>query len=203
MSVGAISSLAEGLTLPLAIQGAFKSPTSISRTRYVDAVRSVRDGDRSTQTTSDARSRSADTATGLDRLTTPRSRAIAAPARDTTFQRNADGDTLTLSSRSGAGAGASAGGSSTPCTPIDTTPGATPEQTIAKAERILQTAMAPADGSSPDLAVAAKASSMESDARAELRKQDEARSRGEGSSARGYASAATASARPGGLDVVA
>ena len=47
---------------------------------------------------------------------------------------------------------------------IDTSPGKTPEETISKAERIRSAALAPADPSSQDLAVAAKASQMEQQA---------------------------------------
>ncbi|KAA0217055.1 MAG: hypothetical protein DYG94_02235 [Leptolyngbya sp. PLA3] len=51
---------------------------------------------------------------------------------------------------------------------IDSSPGSTPEETIAKARRIRQAALAPAEPSSQDLAVAAKASGMEAAARAAL-----------------------------------
>jgi hypothetical protein len=51
---------------------------------------------------------------------------------------------------------------------IDTSPGRTPEETVAKAQQIRRAALAPAEPSSTDLAVAAKASQMEAQARAEL-----------------------------------
>ena len=51
---------------------------------------------------------------------------------------------------------------------IDTSGGADPEDTIAKAQRIRAAALAPADPSGQDRAVAAKASQMESSARAAL-----------------------------------
>lgn len=51
---------------------------------------------------------------------------------------------------------------------IDTSPGRTPEETIAKAQQIRQAALAPAEPSGQDLAVAAKASRMEAAARAEV-----------------------------------
>jgi len=54
---------------------------------------------------------------------------------------------------------------------IDTGPGRTPEETIQKAQQIRRAALAPADPSSTDRAVAAKASRMESEARAQMRAQ--------------------------------
>jgi hypothetical protein len=51
---------------------------------------------------------------------------------------------------------------------IDTSGGADPEETIAKAQRIRAAALAPADPSGQDRAVAAKAAQMESSARAAL-----------------------------------
>ena len=51
---------------------------------------------------------------------------------------------------------------------IDTSPGATPEETIARASTIQAAALAPADPSGPDRAVAAQAQQMETQARAEL-----------------------------------
>jgi hypothetical protein len=54
---------------------------------------------------------------------------------------------------------------------IDTGPGRTPEETIQKAQQIRRAALAPADPSSTDRAVAAKASRMESEARAQLNEQ--------------------------------
>lgn len=51
---------------------------------------------------------------------------------------------------------------------IDTSPGRTPEETIAKAAQIRRAALAPADPSSTDQSVAANASQMEAKARQEL-----------------------------------
>ncbi len=51
---------------------------------------------------------------------------------------------------------------------IDTSKGATPEETIQKAQKIRAAALAPADPSPQDLQVAARASQMEAEARAEL-----------------------------------
>ncbi len=53
---------------------------------------------------------------------------------------------------------------------IDTSPGATPADTIAKARRMKQAALAPANPSGQDRAIAAKAMRMEADARRELAK---------------------------------
>jgi hypothetical protein len=50
---------------------------------------------------------------------------------------------------------------------IDTSPGATPEETIERARTIQAAAMAPAEPSGPDRAVAAQAQQMEMKARAE------------------------------------
>ena len=55
---------------------------------------------------------------------------------------------------------------------IDTSPGSTPEETIQRAQRIRAAAMAPAEPSGADRAVAAKASQMEAEARAELATTD-------------------------------
>jgi hypothetical protein len=55
--------------------------------------------------------------------------------------------------------------------PIDASPGRTPEETIAKAQAIRSAALAPADPSPQDRAVAARASQMEATARAELARQ--------------------------------
>lgn len=57
---------------------------------------------------------------------------------------------------------------------IDTSPGRTPEETIAKAQRIRQAALAPAHPSGQDLAVAAKAARMEAQARQQLARQNSA-----------------------------
>lgn len=51
---------------------------------------------------------------------------------------------------------------------IDTSEGATPEETITKAQQIRRAALAPQEPSSTDRSVAAKASRMEAQARAEL-----------------------------------
>nr|WP_315392260.1 putative metalloprotease CJM1_0395 family protein [uncultured Duganella sp.] len=51
---------------------------------------------------------------------------------------------------------------------IDTSPGATPEETISRAATIQAAALAPAGPSGPDRAVAAQAQQMETQARAEL-----------------------------------
>ncbi|MBA5635659.1 catalase [Duganella sp. LX20W] len=51
---------------------------------------------------------------------------------------------------------------------IDTSPGRTPEETITRARTIQAAALAPADPSGPDRAVAAQAQQMEQQARAEL-----------------------------------
>lgn len=58
--------------------------------------------------------------------------------------------------------------------PIDTSPGRTPEETIAKAQAIRRAALAPADPSPQDRAVAARASQMEATARAELARGEKA-----------------------------
>lgn len=55
---------------------------------------------------------------------------------------------------------------------IDTSPGDTPEDTIRRAQIIRAAAMAPAEPSGQDRAVAAQAASMEADARAELATAD-------------------------------
>ncbi len=51
---------------------------------------------------------------------------------------------------------------------IDTAPGRTPEETIARAHTIVAAALAPAEPSGADLAVAAQAQQMEQQARTEL-----------------------------------
>jgi hypothetical protein len=51
---------------------------------------------------------------------------------------------------------------------IDTIPGATPQETIARARRMKQAALAPADPSGADRAVAARAMRMEAQARREM-----------------------------------
>ena len=57
---------------------------------------------------------------------------------------------------------------------IDTAPGATPEETISRARTIQAAALAPAEPSGADRAVAAQAAQMEQQARAELAVQDSA-----------------------------
>lgn len=57
---------------------------------------------------------------------------------------------------------------------IDTSEASTPEETITKAQQIRRSALAPKDPSSTDRAVAAKASRMEANARAELAEQQAA-----------------------------
>lgn len=57
---------------------------------------------------------------------------------------------------------------------IDTAPGATPEETISRARTIQAAALAPAEPSGADRAVAAQATQMEQQARAELAVQDSA-----------------------------
>lgn len=54
---------------------------------------------------------------------------------------------------------------------IDTSPGRTPEETLAKAQKIRAAALAPAEPSSTDRAVAAKAAQMEAQARREIADQ--------------------------------
>ncbi|MEC5397223.1 putative metalloprotease CJM1_0395 family protein [Uliginosibacterium sp. H1] len=66
---------------------------------------------------------------------------------------------------------------------IDTSLEATPEATLAKAQQIRTAALAPADPSAQDLAVAAMASRMEMDARLEMARATEA-SQGESTEAR-------------------
>ncbi len=51
---------------------------------------------------------------------------------------------------------------------VDTSPGATPEETLQKAQQIQRAALAPGDPSSADRAVAAKAARMAADAQQEL-----------------------------------
>jgi hypothetical protein len=55
---------------------------------------------------------------------------------------------------------------------IDVSPAQTPEQTIAKAKRIQAAALAPADPSSQDRAVAAQAAQMAAKARIELSREE-------------------------------
>lgn len=51
---------------------------------------------------------------------------------------------------------------------IDTSPGRTPEETVARAQRIRAAAMAPAEPSGQDIAVASQATQMEQQARVEM-----------------------------------
>ena len=62
---------------------------------------------------------------------------------------------------------------------IDTSAGKTPEETIDRAQRIRAAALAPADPSGQDRAVAAKATQMEQAARMELAQQSQEEMRGE------------------------
>ncbi|MEC7983996.1 MAG: putative metalloprotease CJM1_0395 family protein, partial [Myxococcota bacterium] len=68
---------------------------------------------------------------------------------------------------------------------IDTSPGRTPKETLIKAERIRSAALAPADPSPQDRAVASQASQMAANARAEINanNQEEAKKALEGSGA--------------------
>lgn len=94
---------------------------------------------------------------------------------------------------------------------INTSPAGTPEATLAKARQIRAAALAPADPSPQDRAVAAAASLMESQARAEISRkeqegqvdgqgnpyvlqaaQSDSRSRGDSEAVRAYAAAAKA-----------
>ncbi len=62
---------------------------------------------------------------------------------------------------------------------IDTAPGRTPEETISRARTIQAAALAPADPSGADRAVAAQAAQMEQQARAELAVQDAQQAKGQ------------------------
>ncbi len=62
---------------------------------------------------------------------------------------------------------------------IDTSPGRTPEETITKAAQIRRAALAPAEPSGADRAVAARASRMEAEARQELAAERQAERGGE------------------------
>ncbi len=55
---------------------------------------------------------------------------------------------------------------------IDTSPGHTPEETLARAEKIIETALAPVDPSPVDRSVAAKAQNMAQQARIEIQQQN-------------------------------
>ena len=62
---------------------------------------------------------------------------------------------------------------------IDTSPGRTPEETLSRAQRIRAAALAPADPSPQDRAVAAAATQMEVSARMEIAQQRAAEARGD------------------------
>lgn len=64
---------------------------------------------------------------------------------------------------------------------IDTSPGGTPEETLSRAQAIQAAALAPANPSGADRAVAARASQMEQEARADLaaRQQEVSRAYGQ------------------------
>ena len=82
---------------------------------------------------------------------------------------------------------------------ISTSPGRTPEETLAKAEQIRAAALAPADPSGQDLRVAAQAAQMAAEARQQLAEQSaEARRVGE---AYGAAAAGADPAAPAGSQV--
>ena len=55
---------------------------------------------------------------------------------------------------------------------IDTSPGHTPEETLARAEKIIDAALAPADPSPADRSIAAKAQNMALQARLEIQQQE-------------------------------
>lgn len=82
---------------------------------------------------------------------------------------------------------------------IDTSPGATPQETIARAQRMKQAALAPANPSGQDRAVAAKAMRMESEARRELAKGGTSVSAAAG----GASASPNNSSNGGSLDLVA
>ncbi|MFP4521204.1 MAG: putative metalloprotease CJM1_0395 family protein [Fibrobacterota bacterium] len=76
---------------------------------------------------------------------------------------------------------------------IDTSPESDPEKTIAKMQQVKRAALAPAEPSGADRAVAGKASSREAEARAELReeKQEEVKSEKKDGKSSGYNSNAS------------
>ncbi len=89
---------------------------------------------------------------------------------------------------------------------IDTSPGRTPEETIAKAQQIRAAALAPADPSTQDRRVAAAASQMEMQARQELAQAaDDQRSGNDqvDSALAAYRQVATADGGGGGFSAVA
>lgn len=77
---------------------------------------------------------------------------------------------------------------------IDSSPGATPEETIARAQQIKRAALAPANPSGQDRAVAAKAARMETEARRTLAASERTSS---------PSSSSSASWSPVGLDLIA
>lgn len=77
---------------------------------------------------------------------------------------------------------------------IDTSPGKTPEETIAKAARIRAAAMAPAEPSGQDQAVANGATQMEAQARAELAEKKSSASTGDSVTVSASAAAPNAAA---------
>jgi len=76
---------------------------------------------------------------------------------------------------------------------IDTSEGRTPEETLTKAQQMRRAALAPADPSSTDRAVAAKAMEMESRARIELAEQRAAEMKGASGDDAGFAPAKSGS----------
>ncbi len=79
---------------------------------------------------------------------------------------------------------------------IDTSPGRTPEETVARAERIQAAALAPADPSPQDRSVAAQAAQMAAQARQEI-----AREQGEADEAAGQVGKSAESGQPSGEGV--
>lgn len=82
---------------------------------------------------------------------------LATSAASFTYQRGPDGVSYAIGGEVG----------------IDTSPGSNPEETLRKAQIIRAAALAPAEPSGQDRAVAAKAAQMEADARAEQATQEE------------------------------
>lgn len=88
---------------------------------------------------------------------------------------------------------------------IDVSPGRTPQESLAKAERIRAAALAPADPSAQDLQVAASAAQMAMEARMEISASAASASGGAGRAESAYAAAAAdpASGAGGGVDTYA
>lgn len=84
---------------------------------------------------------------------------------------------------------------------IDASPGRTPEETIAKARQVQAAALAPAQPSGQDRAVAAEAATMEQEARAEAARTDDETAPGRRTPADAYR--ATEARTGGTLDVFA